>query len=159
MKRLIGILLCCALLCAAALAEGEGWTLDFDPNEAGYDGGWIGCESDGFKLYLPTGAQEIFGGADISCFAFSGGVLIIDRLAGTDMAERMNDVCGEGWRAAALNGHEAALGFMKDTDNACMCWPEGDTLYHFLLAPAVAEGGSAAARAFALRVLTSVSAM
>ena len=43
MKRLIGILLCCALLCAAALAEGEGWTLDFDPNEAGYDGGWIGC--------------------------------------------------------------------------------------------------------------------
>ena len=48
MKRLIGILLCCALLCAAALAEGEGWTLDFDPNEAGYDGGWIGCESDGF---------------------------------------------------------------------------------------------------------------
>ena len=101
MKRLIGILLCCALLCAAALAEGEGWTLDFDPNEAGYDGGWIGCECDGFKLYLPTGAQEIFGGADISCFAFSGGVLIIDRLAGADMAERMNDVCGEGWRAAA----------------------------------------------------------
>ena len=65
----------------------------------------------------------------------------------------------EGWRAAALNGHEAALGFMKDTDNACMCWPDGDTLYHFLLAPAVTEGGSAAARAFALRVLTSVSAM
>ena len=85
--------------------------------------------------------------------------MTIDRLAGADMAERMNNVCGEGWRAAALNGHEAALGFMKDTDNACMCWPEGDTLYHFLLAPTVAEGGLAAARAFALRVLTSVSAM